>query len=557
MLRYLKISNFAIIDNVEVEFREGFNALTGETGAGKSILIGALSILLGVKCSAEIIRAGSEEARVQGLFELPDGFIWPDEMLEDFHDTRELVVTRRINTSGRSRVTVNEHLTSLATLQKLAPHLVNIFGQHESHVLLNPDEHTEILDRCQNLLPLRSLVEESYKDYRECRQEYTKLEKKYAQAAQKTREETQTVEELTNADLKESEEDDLILERDILKKSVQIRERSYEAYQALYGKSGSVIESLSDIKKSLSFLAGANPKLEELKNNFEEASYRLEDVAHELRRLSENVRSDPGTLDRIEERLALIRKLKKKYSSDVPGLLKMLTELSDEAGDLYDLEKSIKSKKIEVDEKTKTYMRHASTLSQSRKSASRELEQAMHGELKALSMPDAKFEVVSHDLEPGQMSFSGLETVEFYLQSNPGEIAKPLSKIASGGELSRLMLALKTLEIGSGEDHTLVFDEVDAGIGGHTAVAVAERLSKISGRRQTLCITHLHQIAALADHHLAVRKMVKDGRTYLEVSELTGEGRVDELTRMLGATSDAQPAREHVKKIMKNPVGGV
>lgn len=556
MLRYLKISNFAIIDNVEVEFREGFNALTGETGAGKSILIGALSILLGAKCSADVIRAGAEEARVEGLFELPDEFVWPDEMLDDFHDARELVVTRRINTSGRSRVTVNEHLTSLSALQKLAPHLVNIFGQHESHVLLNPEEHTEILDRCQNLIPVRSLVEESYRDYRESRQEYARLEKKYSEASQKTSEDSKTVEELANANLKESEEDYLALERDILKKSVQIRERSYEAYQALYGKSGSVIESLSDIRKSISYLANANPKLEDLKNNFDEASYRLEDVAHELRSLSENVRSDPAMLDRIEERLALIKKLKKKYSSDVPGLLKMLQELSENAGDLYDLEKSLKSKKIDLDEKLKTYMARASKLSESRKLASKSLEKAMHSELKALSMPDATFEVVTHSLKPDQMSPNGLETIEFYLQSNPGEVAKPLSRIASGGELSRLMLALKTLETGKGEDHTLIFDEVDTGIGGHTAVAVAERLSKISSRRQTLCITHLHQIAALADHHLAVRKNVKDGRTYLEVNELTGEGRVDELTRMLGATSDAQPAREHVRKIIKNPVHG-
>ncbi len=557
MLRYLKISNFAIIDNVEVEFRKGFNTLTGETGAGKSILIGALSILLGAKCSADIIRSGSKEARVEGIFELPDDFEWPDELLTDIHGITELVISRRINMSGRSRLTVNDQLTSLTTVQKLAPYLVNIFGQHESHVLLNPEEHTEILDRCQNLLPVRHTVEKLYRRYRDQRLEFEKLEKKYREASRRSEEDAQTVEELTSAHLKTSEEEELALERDILKKSVHIRERSYEAYQALYGKSGSVIESLSDIRKAVQFLATTNPKFEELKNSFDEASYRLEDVAQELRGISENVRSDPARLDRIEERLNLIRKLKKKYSLDVTGLLKMLEELAGEAGDIFDLEKSLKLKKTQLSDSVKAYMQMAKQLSESRRSAAENLKKLMHTELKALSMPEARFEVVIHDLQENQMSSSGMETVEFYLQSNPGEISKPLSKIASGGELSRLMLALKTLEIGQGAVSTLIFDEVDAGIGGHTAVAVGERLSRIARHQQTLCITHLHQIAAVADHHLAVRKMVKDGRTYLEVAELAGEKRVDELTRMLGATADTQPVREHLKKIMKNPIDGV
>lgn len=556
MLRYLKISNFAIIDNVEIEFREGFNALTGETGAGKSILIGALSILLGAKSSTDIIRSGSEEARVEGLFEVPDHFKWPHEMTIDLAQTREIIVSRRISSSGRSRCLVNGELTPLNSLQKLAPHLVNVFGQHESHVLLNPDEHTEILDRCQNLYPLREKVKECFREFKETQSEFLKLEKRLLEAKKRNQEDAETVEELTGAQLKESEEDDLLIERDMLKKAVQIRERSFEAYQSLYGKSGSVLESLSDIKKTIQFLASTNPKLNELNNNFDEASYRLEDVALELRNISENFRSDPNRLDRIEERLGLIRRLKKKHSTDLAGLIRILNELSLEAGDLFDLERSLKLKKNELETKVSAYMEEAQKLSESRDLGARKLEQSMDSELQALSMAEAKFEVATHKLDPDQMAPSGLETVEFYLQSNPGETAKPLSKIASGGELSRLMLALKALEIEQGKGTTLIFDEVDAGIGGYTAVAVAERLSKIARNQQTICITHLHQIAAQADHHLAVRKSVKDGRTFLEVTELTKEGRVDELTRMLGATSDTKPVREHVKKIMKNPGNG-
>ncbi len=557
MLRYLKISNFAIIDNIEIEFREGFNTLTGETGAGKSILIGALGILLGAKSSSEIIRSGSDEARVEGIFELPDNFEWQDETLASLAGAKEIIVSRRINSSGRSRCLVNGELTPITFLQKLAPHLVNIFGQHASHVLLNPEQHTEILDRCQNLYPLRDKVRELFTELRNTQSAFLRLEKKFLDAKRRSMEDAETVEELSSAQLKESEEDNLITERDLLKKAVQVRERSYEAYQSLYGKSGSVLESLSEIKKNIQFLSSVNPKLLDVQNNFDEASYRLEDVALELRNISENFRSDPKRLEWIEERLGLIRKLKKKHSTDLPGLLKILNELSREAGDIFELEKAVKTKKSELESSTNSYLDEAKKLSELREHGAINLKKSMDSELKALSMAEARFEVVTHRLEANQMSPSGLETVEFYLQSNPGETAKPLSKIASGGELSRLMLALKALEIQQGKGSTLIFDEVDAGIGGHTAVAVAERLASIARYQQTLCITHLHQIAAKADHHLAVRKSVKDGRTYLEVTELSPEGRVDELTRMLGASSDAKPVRDHLKRMMKSRGNGV
>ncbi len=557
MLRYLKISNFAIIDNVEIEFRDGFNALTGETGAGKSILIGALSILLGAKTSADVVRTGADEAKVEGLFEAHFGSDNLDNLATNLSEESEIIITRKINSSGRSRCSINGELTPLSSLQKLAPHLVNIFGQHESHVLLNPDEHTDILDRCQGLSSSVKMVIECFKKFKESQSEYIKLEKSFLETQRRCQDDVETIEELTAAQLKPSEEDDLISERDLQKKAVQIRERSYESYHLLYGKSGSVLEALSDIKKTIEFLTSTNPKLQELKNNFDEAIYRLEDVAHELRNISENFRSDPIRLDWIEDRLSAIRKLKKKYSTDVPGLLNMLDELSKDAGDIFDLERELKKKKNELDSNLNSYMTEAQNLSKLREEAAKRLEKSMNSELKALSMSEAKFQVVFHDFNSEQMSPSGLERVEFYLQSNPGETAKPLSKIASGGELSRLMLALKTLEIEQNNYSTLIFDEVDAGIGGHTAVAVAQRLAKIARNQQTICITHLHQIAAQADHHLAVRKSVKDGRTFLEVRELTREGRVDELTRMLGASPDTKPAREHVERMITQRQDGV
>lgn len=550
MLRYLKVSNLAIIDRVEVEFHHGFNVLTGETGAGKSILVGALQLLLGARSSQEIIRTGEEEATVEGLFEIGGGRMPPEDVRELIGEGGELILARKLSRAGRSRCTVNGNMATLAMLQSLGQWLVSIFGQHEHQALLDSEEHVEILDRFGGLTGVRHETMEAFSSWAKTRRELTRADEKLAGLERLAAENAAAIDELTEAALKPGEEEQLVEEREILKKAVQIRERAFEAHQALYSRSGSLIGGLTDVKKAIEYLASANPRLAKLRENFEEALYRIEDVALELRDLSESLHSDPLRMEQIEERLVLLRRLKKKYAMDVPALLLHLDSLSQEAGEILEARSATRNLTEREARGRELYGESARKLSSERRKAATRLEKAMKEELKALAMPEAVFSVSFAELDEGKATGQGMEKVEFFLASNPGETARPLARIASGGELSRIMLAIKALEVDTQGAATVIFDEVDAGIGGHTASAVSTRLARVAQRQQVLCVTHLHQIAARADHHLSVRKNVREGRTQIEVAPLQDEARVDELARMLGAAPDAQSVRNHVRQLI-------
>jgi DNA repair protein RecN (Recombination protein N) len=553
MLTYLKISRLAIIDEVEVEFREGFNVLTGETGAGKSILIGALNLLLGSRFSLDIIRTGEEEALVEAVFEIPRGAALAVDLPGDLGDEREIILSRRILRTGRSRCSINGNSATVAMLTELGRSLVSIFGQHEHRVLLAAEEHVEILDRFGRLGAVKQSTRDEYEAWRKTEKELSEAQRRLQGIEQQERENAEALEELSRASLKDGEEDALIQERDTLKKAVQIREKAFEAHQILYSRSGSVTESLADVRRAIDYLAAAYPKLAALKENFEDAAYRLEDVALELRDVAENFHSNPQRLESIEERLGLIRRLKKKYGTDVPGLMSHLQSLSREAGSLLEAKKEVKDLRAKATKKRQDFLTAAGNLSRARKVAAKEFEGAMRNELKDLAMPEALFSVSFTDLPEDKGTAMGLEDVEFFLASNPGEASRPLARIASGGELSRIMLAIKALQVEGGGGSTVIFDEVDTGIGGHTALAVGSRLSRVSKRQQVLCVTHLHQVAALADHHLSVRKAVNRGRTCIQVTALNQEERVEELARMLGAGPDSQSARDHVRRLINGP----
>jgi len=550
MLKYLKISNLAIIDKIEVEFREGFNVLTGETGAGKSILIGALEALLGSRFSPDVIRTGEEEAYVEGLFDLPDGAAPPISLECLTNSGNELILARRVLRSGRSRCSINGNMVTLAMLQGLGEWLVSIFGQHEHHALLDPDEHVDILDRFGELSVHRDRVSAAFAAWNKVKKDLSKAVEKFRELERLGHENAAAAEELTQAALKLNEEEELAQEREVLKKAVQIRERAFEAHQALYSRSESLIGGLSEVRKAVEYLASANPKLSKIRDNFTEAVYRIEDVALELRDVVEKFHSDPARLERIEERLTLIRRLKKKYGKDIEGLISHLETLAQEAGDILEARSATKSLNAREVEAHESYLSAARDLSAARQKAARKLETAMNSELRELAMPEARFAVSFQDLDEGKSSSQGLERVEFFLAPNPGEAPRPLARIASGGELSRIMLALKALQVDSRRVSTVIFDEVDAGIGGHTAFAVGTRLARVAQRQQVLCVTHLHQIAALAENHLSVRKSVQDGRTHIQVDTLDRDNRVEELARMLGASPHSESVKEHVKKLM-------
>jgi DNA repair protein RecN (Recombination protein N) len=550
MLASLRVVNLAIIDRVEVDFRSGFNVLTGETGAGKSILIGALDLLLGARSNPDLIRTGEEEALVEGCFEIPAGFEPGIELDASKAETREIILSRRITRSGRSKCLINGSYASLSMLQTVGGRLVSIFGQHEQRILLDSQEHLDILDTFGGLLEDRNLVQGLYAAWKSAEKDVVSAENRLKELERQNAENEATIEELTKAALKENEEDELLSERDVLKKAVQIREKAFEAHQMLYSKSGSLMEGLSDVRKLVEYLAGANPKLQPIRENFEEAVYRIEDAAMELRDVAETSKANPKRLEAIEDRLALIRKLKKKYSRNVPELIEFLAGLNGEAGDLFSAKASLKNCRIRQAQLRDEYLGAAQNLGAKRREAATDFHTAMNSELHELSMPDAVFQVKIENLAEEKAGPLGLDVAEFLLSSNAGEEPRPMAKIASGGELSRIMLAIKALQVEENPGVTVIFDEVDSGIGGHTAYAVGSRLGRVAAKQQVLCITHLHQVAAFANHHLAVRKSVYRGRTRIKVNALNYEQRLDELARMLGAPPESESAREHIRKLM-------
>lgn len=550
MLRYLKISNLAIIEKVEVEFQAGLNVLTGETGTGKSILIGALDLVLGAGCAGDMVRTGAAEAQVDALFEIPHTIQLPTAMKVDMTGPEEMVLSRKILPSGRSRCFIDGNLVSADVLRKTGQSLVSIFGQHEHHVLKDPEEHLEILDRFGHLRQLRQETSEAYTQWKRALNDLREAENRFGVLKQEAAESQAAIDELKKASLKLGEEDLLQEERDKLKSAVQIRERAFEAYHTLYAKSGSLIEGFMEVRKALDFLASVDTKLVGLRENLEEAVYRVEDVALGLRNVAEKTHSDPARLELIEERQALIRRLKKKYGADLEGLISLQGTLADKADQILEAAETVKKLKTSGDSHRQAYMEAAGVLSRARRNAAETLEKAMKAELEDLAMPHAQFMVSFESIEPEKGRGNGLEKLEFLLASNPGEPARPLARIASGGELSRIMLALKALQVDPQGSPTVIFDEVDSGIGGHTAFAVGTRLVRVAARQQVLCVTHLHQIAAMADHHLSVEKSVRQDRTHITVDSLDEEKRVGELARMLGASPSSKSVRDHVKQLM-------
>ena len=557
MLRYLKITNLAIIDKVEVEFCEGLNVLTGETGTGKSILIGALNLALGAKCSPDMIRTGEEEAQVEALFDIPEGTTLPKGIKLDRDPASEVILSRRIMVSGKSRCFIDGDLVQPTLLRTVGQALVSIFGQHDHHVLMDPEEHLEILDRFGGLHQLRRETSVAFATCKKAEQDLLNAEKILDTIQREGKENAATTLELNEASLKSREDELLLEERDRLKCAVQIREKAFEAYHGLYSRSGSLIEGFTDVRKAVGYLASVDPKLIKLRDNLEEAVYRIEDVAMELRDVSEKFHSDPVRLENIEERLALVRRLKKKYGTDLEGLIGLQNSLVVESGRILEADSNVKKIKANLENLRTAYLDSAMRLSEARHSVAEKLEVSMKKELEDLAMPNAQFTVSFHDMEPQRWLATGLEKAEFYLAPNPGEVARPLARIASGGELSRIMLALKALQVDLRGSSTVIFDEVDSGIGGHTAFAVGTRLARVAGQQQVLCVTHLHQIAALANHHLSVRKSVEQGRTHIVVTPLGREDRVEELSRMLGASPQSESVREHVMRLMNVSTPGV
>lgn len=549
MLSELIISNFAIIDRLHVTFGPGFNVLTGETGAGKSIIIDAVGLLLGGRARPDFIRSGEETATVEALLDLSGQPALRRELAEaGFDEGDELLVKRVVSRTGKNRIYLNGSLATLAQLQAWTARLMSIYGQHEHQTLQRTEIHLALLDRFAGLEGELGAYRQHFDEALELAERLRRLEDAERDRRQRLELLTYQSREIGEANLVTGEDEDLAAERLLLQNAERLAAATGGGYETLYGAEGAVCERLGATAAELETLAGVDPALGPMAEALRSSLYALEDVAAQLRGYAGRAAFEPGRLDEVEERLALLAVLKRKYAPTLPEIIDYRVAIDREIEELSDLDAAREGLQKQLAAARQRLQEAGEALSRCRREAARRLRQAVEGELKGLAMAKACFEVRLTPLpEAGRR---GLERGEFLIAPNPGEEPKPLARIASGGELSRIMLALKRAAPEGEENVTLVFDEVDAGIGGVAATAVGEKLHGVARGKQVLCITHLPQVAAFADRHYRVEKGQQEGRTVTALALLNGEERVQEMARMLGGAQVTERAREHARELI-------
>ncbi len=545
MLRELRIKNLAIIDDLTIRFGEGLNVLTGETGAGKSIIVDSLSLCLGSRAQSDLIRSGEREAVVQAYFE---GYPPHDITHMGIDVLDELILRRSLSLTGKSRAFINDTMVSLQTLTELAKSLVDIHGQHEHQSLLSIDKHRFFLDSYGKLNNNRENVESLYREVQHLKREAVVLQEKVKDRAQRLDLLRFQIQEIDEADLKEGEKENLTREKTILSNLGRLHELTESAYSMIYASEDSCIEKFSSIISKVREMASIDNSLSHILNMLESALPIIEDGALSLRGYRDTYDFDPERLSAIDDRLELIKRLETKYGEGVASIKKYRDEAEEEVKSLELTDERLDSIKSELEEKEAMLQAAALALSEKRSKTAYKIEQLVKHELSELALSDAEFLV---SMKKGEISPHGFDNVEFLFSANPGEPPRPLVKIASGGELSRVMLALKSILADYDNIPVLIFDEVDAGIGGKTAESVAQKLWKLSAQHQVLCTTHLPQIAAKGNFHLKIEKGQRDERAYVEVKELVGTKRLNEIARMLSG-SITEVSREHARELLNS-----
>ena len=559
MLKLLRINNIALIPSLEVEFGPGLTLLTGETGGGKSILIDAIGLLLGDRASLELIRSGEERAAVEAVFEVAGASEWLEERgLAAEGD--EVVLRRELQSNGKGRATVNGALVPVSLLRDLAPRLAVIHGQHEPQGLLDPAAHLDLLDHFAGADEGRPLAE-FFRDLRTAEAGLERLRGDRREAERRREMLEFQATEIERAALVAGEEEALRVEKARQANAGRLAALSGEAYALLYDDEAAALSRLGQVFRRVEDLAAIDPSFRAFLDARSEVLAPLEDLALRLRDYHEQLEVSPGRLDEIEGRLAVLERLKKKYGATVEEVLAFGERCRRELDALASPEEQEKTLVARCERLAAAYLERARELSRKRRAAARELRKRVQDELAQLAMEKTRFEVAFAPAEaeaaadPSLWTERGLERAEFLLSPNPGEELRPLARIASGGELSRIMLGLKSVVRSDVPGLTLVFDEVDAGIGGRVAEVVGRKLKAVSARQQVLCVTHLPQIAAFADQHLAVRKRVEQGRTLTLVEPLAGDARAEEIARMLGGETITATARQHAREMLKQNVG--
>jgi DNA repair protein RecN (Recombination protein N) len=527
MLRYLSVRHLAVIDQLELEFQPGLTVLTGETGAGKSILVGAVGLLVGGRASADLVRTGEDSATLEAIFETPDA--------------REVIVRREITAQGRSRAYVDGALVTSAVLRDLAGSLVDLHGQHEHQRLLDPTTHLDLLDEFAGFMDQRARVAGAFAEWQRAHDERARLAERQHEAAGRADFLQFQLSEIERAAPRPGEDDELTSAKLVLANADKLQRLCGEAYQALYEGDTAALTALGQVWRRLADLAAIDESFAPYLAARESVKSQLEDLAFALRSYAGRIDASPARLQEVEDRLAVLERLKKKHGPSLSDVAARAAQLGRELGEIEHATERAAELDRTLDRARAEYRRHADALSARRLPAAETFSRAIERALTELAMPDTRCDIRFSTVGgEDQWTERGTESAEFYLSPNPGEDLRPLARIASGGELSRIMLALKTLASTDAPGKTLIFDEVDSGIGGAVADVVGIRLRRLAERYQVLCITHLPQIAAHGTSHFRIEKSVKGGRTLTHVARLDVPEREGELARMIGG-ADASP----------------
>lgn len=537
MLRFLRIQNLAVIEAVTVEFEPGFNVLTGETGAGKSILVEAVGLLLGGRASSDLVRTGETLASIEAIIE--DG-------------ERELVVRREITSQGRSRSFINGALATAGALRDLSFRLVELHGQHEHQALLDPSTHLPLLDTYAGLDDLSALARAGWSEVRALREH---LERSRMDARERTARLDLIAFQLGDIEKaapRVGEDEELATTRQVLASAERLRRLCEESYASLYESDDAVLVGLGGVWRRVGELAAIDPRFAPYLEARDGIKAQLEDLATHLRSYGDGIEASPARLQQVEDRLALLGRLKKKYGPTLQEVVDTGVTLARERDLLTGDGERAEDVQQALAAATDRYLVAARELSRKRRAAATRFGRELETLLAELAMARTRFEVRFAEGELPETAWSerGIDQAEFFVSPNPGEDLRPLARIVSGGELSRVMLALKTLTAAEAQGKTLIFDEVDAGIGGRVADVVGTRLRALGERFQVLCITHLPQIAARGTTQFRIEKLVRGSRTVTTVERLDTEGRVDEVARMMGGSSLSEQVRASARELL-------
>ncbi|MFQ6109046.1 MAG: DNA repair protein RecN [Candidatus Aminicenantales bacterium] len=553
MIKSLRIKNLATIEEIELRLQEGFSILTGETGAGKSIIIDGLRLVLGERGSAELIRTGKQETSIEAIFSMP-------QVSGSVESGHKVYMQRRISEEGSGKGYIDGVLVPMKKLKERGELLVDIYGQNDHAFLRKTENQLDYLDRYAEAIPLRSEVASSARELRRLLREKRELEARERERGQRLDFLEFQIKEIEKANLKKGEEEELLQERNILKNAEKIRTLIDNAFGLSYEKEDSIIPLMSKLQPVVHELSSFDKAFKEVEDAINQFSITLQEFSGFLINFKDRHDVSPQKLEKIEERLSQIERLKRKYGSSIEEILAHLERARKEFDQLSRSQEKLEELDKEIRETFKVYKAKAGALTELRAAVAHELEKKIEKEIILLGMKKARFkiEIISSSPRPEEIEKvkeKGCEEVEFLISPNPGEELRPLRKIASGGEISRVMLALKSIGKESERLKTLIFDEIDSGIGGRTAECVAQKLRDLSRKHQVICITHLPQIASYAPHHYRIEKKVIKNRTYTFAKKLSFEERVNEIARLLTGTRVTETTLRSAREMLAHNLG--